>query len=173
MLQRAIDRHFARQEAVKEGKPLAAPGRPWLGTNVGLQVDRKAVDVASAAARSEYLHAMQARAWDNLPILNQWKHRYGDRDPVAVHKEVWGVELVCPGGGQYVWNPTWRTMESTVYGHPGEPKIGPPLPAVLAAFATANFGLTFEDQGLRAQVTLHKDRQPPAKEPSGSKKSNK
>ena len=41
-------------------------------------------------------------------------------------------------------------MESTVYGHPGQPKIGPTAPPELLNFRFANFGITFENQGLRA-----------------------
>ena len=47
-------------------------------------------------------------------------------------------------------------MESTVYGHPGEPKEGPPAPPVLSGFACGDFGLTLENQGLRARVELHR-----------------
>ena len=99
---------------------------------------------------------MQVLCWDNLPILNQWKRLYPDRDPVAVHRQVWGVTLLCPGGGKYVWNEKYRTMESTVYGHPGQPKEGPPAPPVLSGFASGDFGLTLENQGLRARVELRR-----------------
>ena len=34
-------------------------------------------------------------------------------------------------------------------GHPGEPTPGPDIPPALAEFAHANFGLTFENEGLR------------------------
>ena len=68
---------------------------------------------------------MQTRAWSNLPILNEWKRRYPDQDPVALHEEFWQTRLICPGGGQYVWNDDWQTMESTVYGCPAAPQEGP------------------------------------------------
>jgi len=48
-------------------------------------------------------------------------------------------------------------MESTVYGHPGEPKPGPGVPPALLDFARGAFGLTFENQGLRARVSLERD----------------
>jgi hypothetical protein len=48
-------------------------------------------------------------------------------------------------------------MESTVYGHPGQPKSGPKATAAIEQFQTANFGLTFEDHGLRARVELNRD----------------
>ncbi len=47
-------------------------------------------------------------------------------------------------------------MESTVYGHPGEPRTGASLPAALRAITRGNFGLTFEENGLRANVELER-----------------
>jgi len=167
VLQRAIDRQLAAQNVRTEAKPGdaiagkpaakdAAKVRPWLGSNVGLQVDSKILEMINDLARNEYQQTMQIRAWGNLPILNEWKRRFPDRDPVAVHQQIWQVELVCPGGGKYVWNEKWQTMESTVYGHPGEPKEGPPAPPVLSSFRDGNFGLTFEEQGLRARAILRR-----------------
>jgi len=99
---------------------------------------------------------MQRLAWRSLPILNEWKSLFPDRDPVDVHQRAWKVRLVCPGGGTYVWNDAWKTMESTVYGHPGEPKVGPKAPPALEAIERGDFGLTFEEQGLRARVRLER-----------------
>jgi hypothetical protein len=101
---------------------------------------------------------MQLLSWGNLPILNEWKRMYTDLDPVAVHEQVWKIRLICPGGGKYVWNDKYQTMESTVYGHPGEPKTGPNDSPLLSEFASGSFGLTFENQGLRAQVSLEKEK---------------
>ena len=97
---------------------------------------------------------MQALAWANLPILNEWKRRYPDQDPVQVHEQYWGARLVCPGGGQYRWNEAWQTMESTIYGHPGEPTQSSSLPHALEHLSRGNFGLTFEADGLRARFEL-------------------
>ena len=163
LLRRVIDRHLDRQKARDEGKPIPEQARPWLGSSAAMEVDRKILEVANAIFHQNYQGQMQVQAWGNLPILNQWKRRYPDRDPVAVHKRVWGTELVCPGGGKYVWNDASQTMESTVYGHPGEPKQGPAAPPVLSTFARGRFGLTFEHQGLRARAEL--DRPPPRKTP--------
>jgi hypothetical protein len=179
VLQHVIDRSLDRQKA--EGDDKAAAGgrenkaaiggrenkaatggrarreaRPWLGSSVALRVDRKILEVANAAGRDHYVRQMQELCWNNLPILNEWKRLYPDRDPVAVHRAVWGVELVCPGGGKYVWNEKYRTMESTVYGHPGQPKQGPPAPPVLSDFQSGDFGLSFENQGLRARAVLRR-----------------
>ena len=140
VLQRVIDRQLAREKAQTETKPdetaqskpaagAAGDLRPWLGSNVGLQVDSKVLEVINHLARDEYQQTMQLRAWGNIPILNEWKRRFPDRDPLAVHRQIWQVELVCPGGGKYVWNEKWQTMESTVYGHPGRAERGPAGPA--------------------------------------------
>jgi hypothetical protein len=159
VLQRVLDRFAAREEAKLKGKtkPAAAPSAALPGGNVALAVDRAMLEVANHLARDEYQATMQASAWGNLAILNEWKRQYPDRDPVEVHRRIWQSELVCPGGGKYVWNEKFGTMESTVYGHPGEPKEGPTAPPVLSSFRSADFGLTFEHQGLRAQATLRRN----------------
>ena len=45
VLKRAIDRRFARTKASAESKESAAKAKPWLGSNVAMHVDRKALDV--------------------------------------------------------------------------------------------------------------------------------
>jgi len=152
VLKRAIDRQMARRTAKVEGKQPPAASRPWLGSNAALRVDQLAIRMALGANEQSLQGAMQARAWGNLPILNEWKRRYPGQDPVALHQRYWQTRLVCPGGGRYVWNEAWQTMESTLYGHPGEPKSGPTVPPALAAFRQIDFGLTFENQGLRARL---------------------
>ena len=158
VLQRAIDRGLARVQAegkTAEGKPAEGAGAEgWLGSNAALRVDRRILEIGNALGRRQYEELMQTQCWNNLPILNEWKRLYPDRDPVEVHRSVWGMELVCPGGGKYVWNEKLQTMESTVYGCPAAPKVGPPAPPVLGGFTAADFGLTFENQGLRARAAL-------------------
>ena len=161
VLRGSIDRSLARRKAEAEGNGEQQAVRPWLGSNVALRVDSKILKIANAANRNQYEETMRMQCWKNLPILNEWKRLYGDRDPVEVHRRVWGVELVCPGGGKYVWNDKYQTMESTLYGHPGEPKKGPSAPPVLSSFVGGDFGLTLENNGLRARVVL--ERPVPAK----------
>ena len=139
------------------GSPThGSPTHGWLGSNVALHVDHALLEVANALGRRQYEDRMQVQSWNNLPVLNEWKRLFPDRDPVAVHRELWGVTLVCPGGGKYVWNAKYGTMESTVYGHPGQPKAGPPAPPVLSSFTAGDFGLTLENDGLRARVELQR-----------------
>jgi hypothetical protein len=163
VLKRAMDRAAAAKSspaASRDAKdqPIAKTPklREWLGSNGGLHVDARILEVANALGREQYEDRMQVLSWSNLPILNEWKRLFPDRDPVAIHRAVWGVTLKCPGGGKYVWNAKYGTMESTVYGCPAVPKSGPPAPPVLSSFSSADFGLTLENDGLRARVELHK-----------------
>jgi hypothetical protein len=114
-----------RRRQKKAGDPQVAEGRSWLGTSAGFQFDKKFVDLISLFAGDEARQALQALSWANLPILNEWHRRWPDRDPVRLHEEYWHTRLVCPGGGEYVCSAEWQTMESTVYGHPAQPKRGP------------------------------------------------
>ena len=167
VLKRAIDRQLARKEAAKNGankekSPATDENKkPWLGSSVGLQVDRKVIAMGVGLFNSfnhdQRQSAVQVRAWSNLPILNEWKRLYPDRDPVEVHEQVWKIRLICPGGGKYVWNEKFQTMESSLYGHPAKPKVGPIEVPLLSEIATGSFGLTFEQDGLRARVSLERD----------------
>ena len=70
---------------------------------------------------------------------------------LAYHAETWHVLLTCPGGGEYKWNEKFRTYESTVFGHPGQPKKPETPASLLKGFRRFDLGLTFEHDGLRAQ----------------------
>jgi hypothetical protein len=119
-------------------------------------VDQQILKTLGAISGTEYQTLMQTRAWSNLTILNEWKQLYPDKDPVALHEQVWQLRLTCPGGGQYVWNDAYKTMESTVYGCPAAPREGPLTVPVLQSIRSGNFGLTFETQGLRARIALER-----------------
>ncbi len=69
VIQRALDRRIAREQNAG-GAPAAATA--WLGQNVAARADRKLLDVISAVTRDRVEQAMQALAWGNLPILNEW-----------------------------------------------------------------------------------------------------
>ncbi len=62
------------------------------------------------------------------------------------------MRLVCPGGGRYVWNEAWQTMESTVYGHPAAPKDGPTVASLLSAFDDLDTGVTLTRIGARSSA---------------------
>jgi hypothetical protein len=149
VLKQAIDRRQARKAAKTQKKT-----EPWLGGSAALRVQASLLDRFLPVLEGEYQWLMQDQCWGNLPILNEWHRRFPGQDPVAFHQKHWGTKLLCPGGGKYVWNEAWQTYESSVYGHPGEPKSGPKVPPALSLFRQGEFGLTFENQGVRARAVL-------------------
>ncbi len=168
VIKRAIDRQLARDAKAadaksNEAKPPAAPppaeaSAGWLGESMAVKFENVLPSYFLWFAEvADPRQAAQTNSWSNLPILNEWKRRYPDRDPVEVHRRFWNTELVCPGGGKYVWNEQWRTMESTVFGHPGELKMPEKFDAPLFPFAKASFGITFEMDGLRSRLELLRD----------------
>lgn len=155
VLKRAIDRQLAR--TTSDSPPAAEAAQPWLGENIALQADRDAAQAQFALNGAQYVRQLQTLSWRNLPILNEWKRRFPDHDPVKLHERFWQARLVCAGGGEYVWNEQYQTMESTVFGSPATPKQANVAPAPLEQLRRANFGLTFEEQGLRARVELERE----------------
>jgi hypothetical protein len=53
-----------------------------------------------------------------------------------------------------VWNESFQTMESTVFGHPGAPKTS--AATAMAEITRGELGVTFENQGLSAKAILHR-----------------
>ncbi|HKI18266.1 MAG TPA: hypothetical protein VKA15_10315, partial [Isosphaeraceae bacterium] len=156
---RFLDRQAKQADSAKSKgiePPAAETSRPWLGESLAARVGSAGLRVLATAGLNTYRAAISLECWNNLPILNEWHRLYPDRDPAAVHEAVWGERLVCPAGGNYVWNPKWRTMESTVLGHPGEPKPGPDTIGPLHDVKSADFGITFQDGGLRATVEIER-----------------
>ena len=189
VFKRAIDRQLARDEKAAgepggvsprtsspngrgaDADPLAKTSDSWLGESVAVSFEQLVPSFFAWIFESDVRQMSQAaqrRSWSNLSILNEWKRRYPDRDPVEVHSKFWNVELVCPGGGKYVWNEKWNTMESSVFGHPGEPKMPELSKAAepdsfkpgLFPFTRARFGLTFELDGLRSRLELMREAKP-------------
>lgn len=149
--------HFLEGSArLSADAPQAAnkPSPAYLGDHVGLQVGEGFVARVQQWFQLPLNCYAQEICWSNLFILNQWKRQFPERDPVDFHKACWGNRLICPSGGEYVWNEQWQTMESTVYGHPAEPRVNADPLSFLSEFRLANFGLTFEDDGLRARVAI-------------------
>jgi hypothetical protein len=151
LLKRALD----RQASPAQAKP-ASDEMPWFGKNLCLQLRSQFASALEAVFYDHNRSSQQLLAWNNLPILNEWKRLYPERDPVKLHEQLWQTKLLCPGDGHYVWNAKWQTMESSVYGHPGEPRQGPKTNSPLAQLSNVNLGLTFENQGLSAKTVFMK-----------------
>ena len=159
VLHRAIDRELARRDADRndgENAPATSEPSPWLGENLALSISRDGWRAFMAFFADRFEQRMQLRAWDNIAILNEWRRLHPDTDPVGFHLEQFRTRLVDPAGGEYLWNERYRTMESSVYGHPGEPREGPALAERLRTIGAGQLGVTFENDGLRARTELQR-----------------
>lgn len=144
-----VQRFLARQAAGPVGVPIA-----WPGDHLVVQV-AEGGDLVRWFAQAERLGEREReRSWAALPILDEWRRLFPGEDPVAVHERMFGVRLVCPGGGAYVWDEATRSMASTRYGNPLAPRPAPALPAALARLKRLSAGLTWEHDGLRARLEL-------------------
>ena len=160
---RFLDRQTKQPNSAQRKRiepPAAERTLRWLGESLAARVSGAGFHVLATAALNTYRAAISLQCWNNLPILNEWHRLYPERDPVALHEAVWGERLACPAGGNYVWNPKWRTMESTVLGHPGDPRPGPDAIGPLQGLKSADFGITFQDGGLRATVEMERQSGP-------------
>lgn len=160
VIKNSLDRRAQATAAAADGAKPAAASDGWLGENLGVNLKLRDGKILGAVMRDEYENQLRRLAWGNLAVLNEWHRRFPNVDPVELHEKWWGVKLVCPGGGKYVWNDKWQTMESTAFGNPAEPKTGPALPQQLRDHSGARFGLTFEPQGLRARAELQRRKAP-------------
>jgi hypothetical protein len=148
MIRRAID----RQKPPETGTP--ADVHAWQGESMAVHVKGSGMALVQALFDHNAMSMLRQRSWGNLVILNEWQRHFGDTSPVALHQRLWQTKLVCPGGGDYVWNETFQTMESTVFGCPAQPKAPAHLPNALTSLKDVNMGLTFEEDGLRARAEV-------------------
>ena len=151
VLKRALDRLAAKGTPNGVTLPSSAVGSALFG-----EAREKFIELADRFLSEPYTDFARAKCFDNLPILNEWKRIFPDRDPAAVHEKVWKTALRCPGGGSYEWNSDLGSMQSTIFGHPAQPKTAHSLPNVLEGMTAGSFSLGFEDDGLRAKVELQR-----------------
>lgn len=164
VLKRALDRAAAKSAAsatTPAATPTgAAPASPsvslpnWAGSNLALRSGSTGLNILKTLYSESLTQEFQRRSWGNLPILNEWKQRFDQSDPVAFHQKVWSVRLVDPAGGSYVWNEELRTMESTTFGCPAKPRAAESVPDPLSDVRILDLGLTFEGDGIRARGEL-------------------
>jgi hypothetical protein len=152
LIKRAID----RQASSDEGAPPAGETHTWLGQSVAAHIQGPGMTMVQTLFNHNAMDILRKRSWGNLVILNEWRRRFGDPAPLALHQRLWQTRLVCPGGGQYVWNEAYQTMESTVFGCPARPKIPESIPNALTSLKDINLGVTFEEDGLRARVEVQR-----------------
>ena len=152
IVQRAIERHTA------PAGPRAATS--FAGQSMGVRVEQGAWPVVAELLDVE--NEIAAESWSALPILNEWRLRFGAEDAVLFHERAFGERLVEPLGGSYVWNEEWQTYESSVAGSPATPGAAAGLEALaleqlVRGVRAASFGLTFEHDGLRARLAVQRE----------------
>jgi hypothetical protein len=140
----------AGEGSAAEGSPSPASAdegpTPFLGVSAAFEFEPRALLYLGLLDGEDPRQIARAASFDNLPILDEWRRLFPDRDPLAVHEEWFGERLVCPGGGEYRWDGEWQRMASTVYGHPGAPLPGDPLPPALREVEHVRLGLGFEPE---------------------------
>lgn len=157
----AMEREETRRAGAAAGGVVGA--EVWDGAHAGLALRRRGLELLEFLFADEVGEALRRDSWRNLPILNEWRRLHPELDPVALHERVFGERLACPGGGTYVWNEEWHTLESSVFGHPGLPKDGPRRPKAWEGLAGARFALEFESasargpDGLRVRAELTRE----------------
>ncbi len=155
LFKKAIDRHkgVARTPVTTGQEDMH--GLQFLGASFGTAFHFRFLELVSALASDETSKWEQQVAFKALPILNEWRRLFPERDVLEVHSEVFAAKLTAPASGQYEWGPALWSYASTVHGQPGAPKKGPgPLRPPFEAISTANFGISFELGGLRARFSI-------------------
>ncbi len=152
---RAIDRHLARKEDTAELKQLAdEDAMAESGAQLETRITGVGAQLVNAFGYQAGLNRMHRLSWGNLPILNYLRHRYPDRDPKTVYRQLFGQTLVEPGGGEYVWDDEISSYVSTLQGYHLEPKAGPVLGLNIKPDDVIETSLSFQDDGLRAKLRI-------------------
>ncbi|MFG0319298.1 MAG: hypothetical protein ACF8XB_18655, partial [Planctomycetota bacterium JB042] len=141
-----VDERMMRRTIDRAAAPARTDAPRWTGRSFAARLDRRALAAIELFARVWFDERRQTASWRNLPVLNLWRRLVPDEDPVAVHRRRLAQELVCPGGGAYVWNPIDGTMESTAYGSPISPRSAPEHPSLIESIEELAVGVTFEGE---------------------------
>ena len=154
LIHQALDRTLKMQNANASEKVKTMV--PWLGKNLSVRANEKAWKVVEMMAHRAYSTSVQLQSWNNLPILREWHTHKGKQSELEFHNRYWHTTLVCPGGGDYVWNEQSQTVESTVFGCPAHPKLPEDLMTPFSGIKDAQAGITFEEDGLRAKMKIER-----------------
>jgi hypothetical protein len=135
----AMERHEHRRSGAEPAQAATWPG-PASGS--------RSTDPGPCASWRCSKRRMALASTLRRVLVPQPAHPHGmaralaDRDPVEVHESLFRERLECPGGGSYVWDETWQTMKSTVFGHPVRPKPARSGRRKWNDLARASFALT-------------------------------
>ena len=149
IIKQAIDRNLLRRS--EDTNQTVAP---WAGKSSAFFAKNPLIEIVDGIFQRESLKRFQRQSWTNLHALNEWRTQLRKTNAPSYHLKVWQTELQCPGGGKYRWNQKFQTYESSIFGHPGKPSMPNKGIGLLNPFGKVDFGLTFENDGLRAQAAI-------------------
>ena len=132
-----------------ESKTLPAPTQLMLDSS-----PRFLAGLEGLVDSSDPVRRVQEESWKALPILNEWHRKFPDKDPVAIQVLHYGEDVFCPGGKGYRWNSDAMTMESVAFGFPAAPRSEPVAMPGIFDFGNVSTSLRFQDEGLRAAISL-------------------
>jgi len=148
LIKRAIDRSWDNDDTNDNYQ--------WIGQHLAARVDEKAWPVIEMLSHDSYARYLQMQAWNNLPILNEWRAQKTTLSPTEFNEKYWNGLLTGPTGDGYLFNEHYGTMSSSVFGDPGDPKLPEEIPTPLTDFKDVQFGITFEGDGLRARTVIER-----------------
>jgi hypothetical protein len=151
IIQKAIERNILRRDensTLKKGN--------WSDMSSAFQASKPIPSIFDLTMSQNTINDLQRKSWNNLHALNEWRIYLKKKAPLEYHQRVWQTDLLCPGGGKYLWNQEFKTYESSVFGHPGAPNL-PQKISILGKWEKVDFGINFENDGLRVKATLTKE----------------
>jgi hypothetical protein len=162
LLKRAIDRHAAAANTQPASQPGTMPAiTPWLGHTLAAHVDANFIRLATRALTAvkgeDAARAFQQKAWAPLPILNDLKRLRPTEDALALYTNTFHQTPIDPLGGTYSWDEKLQTYTSSTLGNPAAEKTSTQLPAAIESLRALDFGLTLEDNNLRARAVLERN----------------
>lgn len=149
IIKRSLNRINSKTAFRKKGKI-----NPWLGKSFGLKLNNSFLDIINILYKVNIKQTYEIKSWANIFVLNEWKKLNDKISPQLFHSIFWKSNLICPGGGEYIWNDEYQTMVSTVFGFPGQSTAEIKFDDPLKAIDSLEFGITFEGDGLRARAEL-------------------
>jgi hypothetical protein len=152
----ALNESMVQRALAPTSEVAVAAQAPWLGESAALRIDERAITLLSALLGDGYFDAMRGRAFRALPILEEWRRLFPDRDPVAFHEEAFHERLLTEDAG-YRFDAARDTMTTDRFGDPAAPKASDPRErrvGVLAGWKRLDLGLGFEHGGARARLKL-------------------
>ena len=150
IIQQTIERNILRRDG-----NVTLPKANWDGMSSALLASKPIPSMFDLTMGQNTINGLQRKSWNNLHALNEWRIVLNKKDPLTCHQKVWQTDLLCPGGGRYVWNDKFKTYESTVFGHPANAK-SPKTISIFGNWSKVDFGINFENDGLRVKAELER-----------------